>query len=294
MKYTCMSFNILGVDEAGKDLYAPSEIRCECIARYLSEMKTDIVGIQEAGSHHRLYNWMENLSRRIDENGVYGVAKIDDDEEFTATTQTFEDKKVPLSVGLIILYKNDKFDLIERGAHRYSTDELQERYFQWVHLRDKENDRDIFVTNTHWSINWDKNGKVSPEWGAIYRTKQANELHSFWEEKVGNNILFATGDYNCRQNSEWALLAESGIYKQAVNVGDKDWNLGDHIDHIYINPNVTSVEDLRFLDCTLDTTSVQGRHTGLYFWYSKDKVYDNLRFDRMSDHNPLLLTVNVK
>lgn len=294
MKYTCMSFNILGVDEAGKDLYAPSEIRCECIARYLSEMKTDIVGIQEAGSHHRLYNWMENLSRRIDENGVYGVAKIDDDEEFTATTQTFEDKKVPLSVGLIILYKKDKFDLIERGAHRYSTDELQERYFQWVHLRDKENDRDIFVTNTHWSINWDKNGKVSPEWGAIYRTKQANELRSFWEEKVGNNILFATGDYNCRQNSEWALLAESGIYKQAVNVGDKDWNLGDHIDNIFINPNVAEVEDLRFLDCTLDTTSVQGRHTGLYFWYSKDKVYDNLRFDRMSDHNPLLLTVNVK
>lgn len=294
MKYTCMSFNILGVDEAGKDLYAPSEIRCECIARYLSEMKTDIVGIQEAGSHHRLYNWMENLSRRIDENGVYGVAKIDDDEEFTATTQTFEDKKVPLSVGLIILYKKDKFDLIERGAHRYSTDELQERYFQWVHLRDKENDRDIFVTNTHWSINWDKNGKVSPEWGAIYRTKQANELRSFWEEKVGNNILFATGDYNCRQDSEWIKLAESGIYKQAGNLGDKDWNLGDHIDNIFINPNVAEVEDLRFLDCTLDTTSVQGRHTGLYFWYSKDKVYDNLRFDRMSDHNPLLLTVNVK
>lgn len=294
MKYTCMSFNILGCDDAGKDLYAPSEIRCECIARYLSEMKTDIVGIQEAGSHHRLYNWMENLSRRIDENGVYGVAKIDDDEEFTATTQTFEDKKVPLSVGLIILYKKDKFDLIERGAHRYSTDELQERYFQWVHLRDKENYRDIFVTNTHWSINWDKNGKVSPEWGAIYRTKQANELRSFWEEKVGNNILFATGDYNCRQDSDWALLAENGIYKQAVNVGDKDWNLGDHIDHIYINPDATSVEDLRFLDCTMDTSTVKGRHTELYFWYSKDKVYEKLKFDRMSDHNPLLLTVNVK
>lgn len=294
MKYTCMSFNILGCDDAGKDLYAPSEIRCECIARYLSEMKTDIVGIQEAGSHHRLYNWMENLSRRIDENGVYGVAKIDDDEEFMATTQTFEDKKVPLSVGLIILYKKDKFDLIERGAHRYSTDELQERYFQWVHLRDKENDLDIFVTNTHWSINWDKNGKVSPEWGAIYRTKQANELRSFWEEKVGNNILFATGDYNCRQDSDWALLAENGIYKQAVNVGDKDWNLGDHIDHIYINPDATSVEDLRFLDCTMDTSTVKGRHTGLYFWYSKDKVYEKLKFDRMSDHNPLLLTVNVK
>ena len=294
MNYTCMSFNILGCDDAGKDLYAPSEIRCECIANYLNDMNTDIIGIQEAGSHHRLYNWMENLSHRIDEKGIYGVAKIDDDEDFIATTQTFEDKKVPLSVGLIILYKKEKFILVERGAHRYSTDELQERYFQWVHLRDKETNRDIFVTNTHWSVNWDKNGKVGPEWGAIYRTKQANELRSFWEEKVGNNILFATGDYNCRQDSEWALLAESGIYKQAVNIGDKDWGLGDHIDHIFINPNLTSVEDLRFLDCTLDTTSVKGRHTGLYFWYSKDKVYEKLIFNRMSDHNPMLLTVSVK
>ena len=294
MKYTCMSFNILGVDEAGKDLYAPSEIRCECIANYLSEIKSDIVGIQEAGNHHRLYNWMTNFSQIIEENGLYSVVKMDDEEEFKKTTTTFADKSVPLSAGLMILYKRDKFELIERGAHKYSSDEKQERYFQWVHLRDKQVARDIFVTNTHWSINWDKDGKVSPEAGALHRTKQANELRTFWENKVGDNILFATGDYNCRQDSEWIKLAESGIYKQAGNLGDKDWNLGDHIDNIFINPNVAEVEDLRFLDCTLDTTSVQGRHTGLYFWYSKDKVYDNLRFDRMSDHNPLLLTVNVK
>lgn len=294
MKYTCMSFNILGVDEAGKDLYAPSEIRCEYIANYLSEIKSDIVGIQEAGNHHRLYNWMTNFSQIIEENGLYSVVKMDDEEEFKKTTTTFADKSVPLSAGLMILYKRDKFELIERGAHKYSSDEKQERYFQWVHLRDKQVARDIFVTNTHWSINWDKDGKVSPEAGALHRTKQANELRSFWEEKVGNNILFATGDYNCRQDSDWALLAENGIYKQAVNVGDKDWNLGDHIDHIYINPDATSVEDLRFLDCTMDTSTVKGRHTGLYFWYSKDKVYEKLKFDRMSDHNPLFLTVNVK
>lgn len=293
MKYTCMSFNILGCDDAGKDLYAPSEIRCECIAKYLNEMKTDIVGIQEAGSHHRLYDWMTNLSSRMRDNGFYAVAKMDDEEEFTRTTTTFPDKKVPLSAGLMILYNQDKFALIERGAHRYSSDELQERYFQWIHLRDKKTARDIFVTNTHWSVNWDKHGKVSPEAGAIHRTKQANELRTFWEEKVGNHILFATGDYNCRQNSEWAILAESGIYKQSMNVGEKEWDLGDHIDHIFINPQVTSVEDLRFLDCTMDTSTVQGRHTGLYFWYSKDKVYEKLRFDRMSDHNPLLLTVSV-
>lgn len=294
MKYTCMSFNILGCDDAGKDLYAPSEIRCECIAKYLNEMKTDIVGIQEAGSHHRLYDWMTNLSSIITNDSFYSVAKMDDEEEFSKTTTTFEDKKVPLSAGLIILYRKDKFDLVERGAQRYSTDELQERYFQWVRLRDKDTKRDVFVTNTHWSVNWDSKGKVSPEAGAIHRTKQANELRTFWEEKVGNNILFATGDYNCRQDSEWAILAESGVYKQAVNVGEKDWNLGDHIDHIYINPGLTSVDDLRFLDCTLDTSTVKGRHTGLYFWYSKDKVYENLNFNRMSDHNPLLLTVDVK
>ena len=294
MKYTCMSFNILGCDDAGKDLYAPSEIRCECIAKYLNEMKTDIVGIQEAGSHHRLYDWMTNLSSLMYDNGFYAVAKMDDEEEFARTTTTFSDKKVPLSAGLMILYNREKFALVEHGAHRYSSDELQERYFQWVHLRDKATDRDIFVTNTHWSVNWDQHGHVSPEAGAVHRTKQANELRTFWEEKVGDHILFATGDYNCRQNSEWASLAESGIYKQSVNVGGNDWNLGDHIDHIFINPHVTTVEDLRFLDCKLDTSSVKGRHTGLYFWYSKDKVYEKLTFDRMSDHNPLLLTVSVK
>ena len=294
MKYTCMSFNILGCDDAGKDLYAPSEIRCEYIADYLCKMKTDIVGIQEAGSHHRLYDWITNLSQRIDDNGLYSVAKMDDEKEFYATTQTFEDKKVPLSVGLIILYKKDKFDLIERGAHRYSTDELQERYFQWVHLRDKLNGRDIFVTNTHWSVNWDKNGKVSLEAGAIHRTKQANELREFWESKVGNNILFATGDYNSRQDSEWIALAGSGIYKRSDAVGDKDWGLGDHIDHIFINPNVVTVDDLRFLDCTMDANLIKGRHTALHFWFAPGKQYEKFRFDRMSDHNPLLLTVDVK
>ena len=293
MQYKCMSFNILGCDDAGKELYAPSEIRCEYIANYLSEIKSDIVGIQEAGTHHRLYDWMTDLSSRISESGFYSVAKMDEEAEFKKTTTTFQDKKVPLSAGLMILYRKDRFEIIERGAHKYSSDEKQERYFQWVHLRDSETARDVFVTNTHWSVNWDKDGKVSPEAGAIHRTKQANELREFWEKKVGNNILFATGDYNCRQNSDWMSLAENGIYKQAGNCGGKDWGLGDHIDNIFINPDVAKVEDLRFLDGKMDTSSIRGRHAQIYFWFGTSRVYERLNFERMSDHNPLLLTVSV-
>ena len=105
--------------------------------------------------------------------------------------------------------------------------------------------------------------------------------------------MFATGDYNCRQDSEWVALAESGIYKRADAASDKDWGLGSHIDHIFINPNVAKVEDLRFLDCKMDTSLIKGRHTELYFWFTPGKIYEKLRFDRMSDHNPLLLTVDV-
>ena len=294
MKYTCMSFNILGVDHAGNELYLPSEIRAEYIAKYLHSIKTDIVGIQEAGAHHRLYDWMTNFSSMISDFNFYDVVKIGDEEAFVKTTTTFSDKKVPLSAGLMILYRKDKFELIERGAHRYSSTEKQERYFQWVHLKDKSNGKDIFVTNTHWSINWDENGKVSKEAGAIHRTKQSNELREFWNNKVGNNVLFATGDYNCFQNSEWIHLAENDIYKQVETATDKDWALGDHIDNIFINPQVSTVEDLRFLHDKIDISSVKARHASMYFWCSSANKDLKLQFERMSDHEPLLVTVETK
>ena len=62
------------------------------------------------------------------------------------------------------------------------------------------------------SIDWDEKGKVSPQAGDIHRTKQANELRTFWEEKVGDSLLFATGDYNCQQNSQWLRLAAKEAY----------------------------------------------------------------------------------
>lgn len=292
MTYSCMSFNILGVDEAGSELYAPSEIRAEYIAQFLNEKKADIVGIQEAGSHHRLYDWISGFTEKALSYGFYSVAKIDDDREFAETTTSFSDKKVPLSAGLMILYRKDRFDLIERGAHRYSSTEKQERYFQWVHLRDKENGKDLFVTNTHWSIDWDENGKVSKEAGAQHRTRQANELRTFWHDTVGDNILFATGDYNCRHDSEWIQLAEQDVYQDAEAVSGMPREAGD-IDHIFINPQLVTVEDMRFLNGEMDTDAIGGRHAAMYFWFCGQKKNATLRLDRMSDHDPLLLTVSV-
>lgn len=294
MNYSCMSFNILGVDEGGNDLYAPSEIRAEYIANYLHDKKTDIVGIQEAGTHHRLYDWMTNFSLMISEGGFYSIAKMDEEIEFVKTTTTFPDKKVPLSAGLMILYRKDKFELVERGARRYSSTEKQERYFQWVHLLDKSNEKDIFVTNTHWSIDWDENGKVSEEAGDRHRTIQAKELLDFWQTKVGNNILFGTGDYNCRQDSTWMEMAEKGVYKRAETASGKDWNLGEHIDNIFINPDLVAVKDYHFAKDRMNLDSIKGRHTCMYFWFSPQKSNEKLQFDRMSDHEPLILTVSVK
>lgn len=294
MNYTCMSFNILGIDEAGTDIYSPSEIRAEYIAGFLDRQRTDIVGIQEAGSHHGLYDWINNFGEKIRKRGFYSIAAMGDEEEYTNTTHTFPDKKVSLSAGLMILYNKEKFELIERGAHRYSSDESQERYFQWVHLKDKNCGKDVFVTNTHWSINFNKYGKVSEEAGAEHRTKQANELREFWETKVGNNILFATGDYNCRQDSDWIKLAEQGIYKQVETASNKDFEIGDHIDNIFVNPELVTIEDLHFSKERMDVSAIKSQTSPLYLCYPYGNLIVGRQTSRMSDHDPLLVTVSIK
>ncbi len=302
MKLTCISFNILGIDEADElgvenspvALYAPSGVRAEYIAGFLDRSGADIAGLQEAGSHHGLYDWQTDFGAMVREKGTYAVASIGEESAFAETTTTFSDKSVPLSAGLMILYRKDRFELVESGAHRYASAESQERYFQWVRLRDTRDGRDILVTNTHWSINRDEQGRFSLEAGARNKSIQARELREFWEKKAGDSILFATGDYNCMQDSEYIAIAEEGVFRTAENAAGKDWGLGDHIDNIFINPQLVEVKDYRFSKEKMDLAQMRPRLLPSYYWFTKEKQNAAHRFDRMSDHDPLVLTVETK
>ena len=55
MEITCMSFNVLGVDNV--EGYLPSEIRAQYLETFINESGIDLIGLQEAGSHS--YDYQE-------------------------------------------------------------------------------------------------------------------------------------------------------------------------------------------------------------------------------------------
>lgn len=267
MEIKCMSFNILGI--GNQEGYLPVEVRAQHMQTYLNESGMDLIGLQEAGSHD--YDWQNYFVQKLERDGIYKAVCIGNEKAYDEQASRYPAGRVSNSAGLIILYKADRFELLESGSQRYSSTELQERHFQWAKFTDTYTGETVFMTNTHWSINWDEKGKVSPEAGAIHRTKQANELRTFWEEKVGDSLLFATGDYNCRQNTEWLQLAAKGAYKPVDIIVGNEEEL--HIDHIFLNTDRVEVVEHQFLSERI--VQEDGEH-------------------RYSDHDPLVVTVKYK
>lgn len=262
----CMSFNVLGFENEG---YLPVEQRAKHMETYLNESDMELIGLQEAGS--RDYDWQENFTERLEDEGIYKAVTIGTEKAYKEQASRETEGRVSNSAGLIILYKAKRFELLESGSQRYSSTENQERHYQWAKFKDKKTNKIVFMTNTHWSIDWDENGKVSREAGDAHRTKQANELRAFWEEKVGDNLLFATGDYNCTQDSEWLQLASSEVYKRADAVTGKD--SGVHINHIFVNSERVNVLDYQLLQDKIEL---------------EDDSYS------YSDQEPLVVTVTYK
>lgn len=267
MEITCMSFNVLGVDNV--EGYLPSEIRAQYLETFINESGIDLIGLQEAGSHS--YDYQEYFTQKLERTGIYKAVTIGAEKAYDEQASRYPAGRVSNSAGLIILYKAERFELLESGSQRYTSTELQERHYQWAKLKDKETDEIVFMTNTHWSIDWDENGKVSQEAGDRHRTKEANELRTFWEKTVGDSLLFATGDYNCNQDTTWFKSAGSGVYKTA------DAILGDgsklNIDHIFLNSERVDVLEYEFLD---------------------DKIQLEDGAHRYSDHDPLVVKVKYK
>ena len=266
MQIKCMTFNILGVD--GYEGYLPVEVRAQHMQTYLNDSGMDLIGMQEAGSHD--YDWQSFFVQKLERDGVYKAVTIGAEKAYDEQASRYPAGRVSNSAGLIILYKADRFELLQTGSQRYSSTELQERHYQWAKFRDKESGEMVVMTNTHWSIDWDDKGKVSAEAGDIHRTTQANELRTFWEETVGDSLLFATGDYNCRQNSTWIQTAAQGIYKPAaILYGVQE----QYIDHIFVNSQRVEVVDYGFLT---------------------NRIVIDGQEHRYSDHDPFVVTVKIK
>lgn len=252
---TCMSFNILGIDGDPPGM-APGRKRFPYVVELIRRYDPDIICIQEA--NHSPYDWCKTLSDEFCSDGTYGVTTY---EQETGIEQTVVN-------GLMIFYKTEIFDLVESGGQVYKKNLNGKRGFHWVELHDKRQNKDVFVTNTHWSIDRDQKGNLSAEAGDADRTRQAEQLLSFWNETVKDNILFACGDYNCNMSSKWFGIVSEGIYKDGKIV--KKLDTVGNVDHCFINPNAVRL---------------------LHYGYITDKFTMDGKEYRYSDHTPVFVRV---
>ena len=215
---SCMSFNVLSWDTNQAGYAEPSE-RAPAVVDYILNRNCDLVGLQEV-SESDGYNWVKALNDGL--SSVY-YSRILTQEEDSAYT------RMGIAAGLMILYRKDRFEFLDSGCFEYFED--SNRYYQWVKLKDLKSNRELFVTNTHFSIdpNW------NPEYGDVMRLDEAKELADFWETEVQATPLFATGDYNCGEYEEPHLQElQAGVFQPSSMVA-VDAAGSSTIDFVYVN-----------------------------------------------------------
>ncbi len=255
---SCLSFNILSYNTGGQTFDSPEE-RAKRIIPFILETDADIVGLQEVDTVQS-FNWLDAIKKGLSDK--YEIRAIGEELEYGA-------KQMNIAAGLVILYRKGRFELENSGCTYYWED--YNRYYQWVKLKDKAANKELYVTNTHMSINPMAADGVNRdiEMGEFLRSSEAEELVTFWEETVGEAPLFATGDYNAKIDAKphTEYLMRGGVYQPSVDAAiDSDGC--STVDFCYVNTSAMDVEKYEMMQN-----------------YYMDKDGD---FMDMSDHNPVI------
>ncbi len=254
---SCLSFNILSYNTGGQTYDSPRD-RAKVIIPFILETNADIVGLQEVDTVQN-YNWLDTIKDKLSD--TYEIRAIGDELEYGG-------KKMNIGAGLVILYRKGRFELQNSGCSYYWED--NNRFYQWVLLKDKAADKELYVTNTHLSINpmADDGLNRDVERGNFLRSSEAEELVTFWEDTVGETPLLATGDYNAKIYSDPHVeYLMRGIYQPSVDAAiESDGN--STVDFCYVNTASMEVEKYEMLNN-----------------YYLDKQGNNVV---MSDHSPVI------
>lgn len=215
---TVMTYNIQVYDEKSGwgdlDYTGWGDRNPVCALDTIVELNPDVVGLQE--DNHYLY---AEYSKVSDLSAYTRVNK--------AANSAYADGNS--NEGLEILFKTDKFTLIEQGVEYYKalaktapyssnatvsaadfsldkkgnevSDEYVGRFFRWVILKDKNNGEQYLVINTHWHHTGD-----TDETNGVHlalRKAQATILR-LWlvNEKSDYSNQIVMGDLNCQPNSQ--------------------------------------------------------------------------------------------
>lgn len=253
---SCMSFNILACDTHDSGYELPAN-RLSYVLETIKQNNADLVGLQEvcdqacAPSEKRDarcgdFNWCETMLSAASSMGYTAVAIRDQ--------QGFLREKQNIGCGLMIYYKTDRFEMLENGCEVFPHNDV--RYFQWVKLHDKQYDRTLLFTNTHFSINPKIGDTKSQMAGDAYRTTQSALLMKFWYKQGAENLaLFATGDYNSTPESNAQTLLRSHKFKPSYLIAETSDERGTMnfrktahtIDFCYVNPTAQAVKQYKVI-----------------------------------------------
>ena len=247
----------------------PIAERSEIYAAILAKYQPDAIGLQEACEV-----WGEKLPAYLQVlKDEYGI-------EYTWLHHTYNYLDHDYMSMTSILYRSDKFDVVEKGYKpvSYWIEEWESlrhdyfiRSFAWAQLRMKSNpQKEFIVLNTHWELNerLEKVQKCLQEHAAL-----VNQLYTQYDVPV-----ICTGDFNSKNKSEdyYTFLDASGLHDMMYEAEDNNGrinlaggngemgkvrpNSGNYIDHIYGTSECTG---LRFETIVSDMSHFMTDHSAM-------------------------------
>lgn len=229
---TCMTFNVLAYNTGGSTDFAHPQTRAPWVLDTITKYDPDLLGCQEVvrkGSATENYDMYTYLTTNLAKKG-YACSGLMDSKTKAGSTVKVGDYTI--ASGLLIFWKKDRFELKDYGARVYNND--PGRHFQWVKLYDKQERITILMTNTHMSINPNKDVKA----GDALRAQQGNELYQFWNANCkGDMALYATGDYNHKTDSTAFGNMTKGKFVSTRDVSQGS-NANSGVDHVLINGEI--------------------------------------------------------
>lgn len=198
-----------------------------------SDFSADIAGLQEV-----LFHQLQDLEERLVDYEWVGAGRDDGH------------RKGELAP---IFYRRALFELLATNTFWLSRDPRMPgskswdaaitRIATWVKLRDRRNNREFYVLNTHFDHR-----------GAAARVESARMIAKRVSDFPGNLPVIITGDFNVDERSEaYAIITETAGLRDARYVSESghkgpttssnDWEQlgkpGSRIDYIFVNPLVT-------------------------------------------------------
>lgn len=241
---TVMSYNIR-YDNPGDGVNAWPNRKDKVAEMIDSRYSSDIVGLQEV-----LFHQLEDLQERLPGYDWVGAGRDDGH------------RKGELSP---IMYKTDMFELVATNTFWLSEnpqmpgstswDTAITRIATWAKFKDRRNDKEFYVLNTH----FDHRGDVARVESAKIISKKVSDFDD-------NLPIIITGDFNVNERSEaYAIMTETeGIYDaryisesghQGPTTSSNNWEEmrgpESRIDYVFVNQYV-NVQTHRILDDKFD------------------------------------------